>query len=574
MSDAPKPSANRQVWGFRILGLILLVTGLYLGGPSAWKNTSTALPKLKENKWSFAKAKVPVAPLATSYGFVLTGVLIGTWLMVRAGKLAGPATSMPGAEPAPASTPQKAPPKVQKQWRSCNVLDTSTDINHLWQFSVGAEKFKLDREQSALAGTSFPSHLINKGWHALWHPRLNVAWLPAESVFLRVVHLPQTSQEEMLDMVELQLEKLSPIPVTQVVWSASRFGEPTGPDALQTLVVVLAERKIVEEFLGRLEGRGFLADRLELPVLDQLESTQPHRDGAWIYPGAWSGPNNTLVAWWYGGILQNINLITLPETPDRMARFREQLVQTAWAGELEGWLTSPPAWHLVADAATAAEWEESLRGQLDGPVETFLSLSPSDLAARTARRASRPEATPSVMLPEYATRYNQQYVDRLWGRALLAVGAAWIVFVAIYLAAVAVLDLRTQKVEQQAAATSVTYTNTILLKAKLQVLKERQELKYAALDCWQAVAETMPEIVDLQGFTFSDGHRLTLNGTAPNDRSTNITDFNVSLRKWTKNGVSLFDAKAGDTPGINLTPNSPTLTWRFALELERSEANE
>jgi hypothetical protein len=311
-----------------------------------------------------------------------------------------------------------------------------------------------------------------------------------------------------------------------------------------------------------------------MPVLDQLEATRPDREGAWIYPGAWSGPNNVLVAWWYGGTLQNINFVTLPNTADRIARFQEHLTQMAWAGELEGWLTSPPAWHLVADAATAAEWEEALRQRLGEPVETFLSLNPAELAAQTARRASRPETQSSLMLPEFAIRYKQQFVDRLWFHALLATGAAWVVLVIIYLSAVWLLDVRTRKAEGLAAATSITYTNTIQLKAKLAVLKERQELKYAALDCWQAVAETMPDILNLEGFVFSDGHRLTLNGTAPSDQSTKVTDFNVAMRKWTVNGIPLFDANAGDTPGINLAPNSPTLNWRFAVELKRVEAHE
>ena len=48
---------------------------------------------------------------------------------------------------------------------------------------------------------------------------------------------------------------------------------------------------------------------------------------------------------------------------------KEQLAQIVWAGELEGWLTAPPQWHLVADGATAGEWETLLRDGLGEPVE-------------------------------------------------------------------------------------------------------------------------------------------------------------------------------------------------------------
>ena len=34
-------------------------------------------------------------------------------------------------------------------------------------------------------------------------------------------------------------------------------------------------------------------------------------DGVWIYPEAVGGKNAGLAAWWYGGVLQNLDLVTL-----------------------------------------------------------------------------------------------------------------------------------------------------------------------------------------------------------------------------------------------------------------------
>src|SRR5262249_58909414 len=130
-------------------------------------------------------------------------------------------------------------------------------------------------------------------WTSLWQPKLNVAWLPPEEVFIRVAQFPQSTPEETRAMVELQLEKLSPIPVTQAVWtmhilpgsSGSRTPQAEGAklENLQTVVVVIVARNVVEQFLGQLEGQGYQADRLELPLIDQLEATPVAEDGAWIY---------------------------------------------------------------------------------------------------------------------------------------------------------------------------------------------------------------------------------------------------------------------------------------------------
>ncbi|HEX5220724.1 MAG TPA: hypothetical protein VFZ59_14225, partial [Verrucomicrobiae bacterium] len=401
---------------------------------------------------------------------------------------------------------------------SCNVLSTGAAGRKLWQFQAQGN-FNLTREHTSPDGEPLPGGVAQKSWGSLWQPRLNVAWLPAESVFFRVIHLPPASNfAETLSMVELQLEKLSPIPVGQVAWSVHPLPAQSGvPDDLQTLIVVLVERKQVEDFLGELEGQGYLADRLELQALDQLSVASVTENGAWIYPGL-GGPHNTaLVAWWYNGKLQNLNTLTMPGTGDRAASLKEQLAQMAWAGELEGWLTSLPHWTLVADEQTAAEWEGPLKRGLDAPIQLVSPLKPVELAARTARRAVEADAKSNLVPPEYAGRYRNQFVDRLWIRGLLAVGALYVVGVLIYFGIVGVQEFRVSRVEAKVAAMGPTYTNAIQLRERYQILKTRQELKFAALDCWRKTAELLPDSAQLETFAFSDGHRLALSGTSPQD---------------------------------------------------------
>ena len=169
----------------------------------------------------------------------------------------------------------RQPQFIMARWHSCNILHTAPDANRLWQFD--AKSGALSREsRAAAAGQPLPSRLVTKSWTSLWQPRLNVAWLPAENVFLRVIELPKSSFGETLSMVELQLEKLSPLPVTQIVWTLQVL--PQSPaENLQTVIVVIVERKVVEEFLGKLEAQGYLADRLEAPMLDQLAATPADR---------------------------------------------------------------------------------------------------------------------------------------------------------------------------------------------------------------------------------------------------------------------------------------------------------
>ena len=450
---------------------------------------------------------------------------------------------------------------------SCNVLQVGPEARQIWQFAAKGRGFVLHREQTTPVGQPLPARIVAKDWRNLWQRKLNIAWLPPEQVFLRVAQFPVSNFDETVSMVELQLEKLSPMPATQIVWSIRVLPHIQGN--LQTVIVMIAGRNAVEEFLGKLEGEGYLADRLEMPRLDQLQATVVAGDGAWIYPEPGSGSPAAVVAWWYAGVLQNLALITLSHA-NRGANLKEQLLQMAWAGELEGWLTAPPKWHLVADPRMVAEWEPALREGLEQDIDVIPTLAPVALAALTAQRVAQAEPEANLLPPEYSVRYQQQFIDRLWMGGLGALIGVYLLGLLVYFAWLQVAEMGTNKVEQAVANLGQSYTNSMQLKARFQVLKDRQDLKWAALDCWKAVAELLPDGVQLESYNFNDGRRLSLNGTAPVDQSKRLVDFDADLRKATANGQPLFDSAAGEHLTYHQGVGN-TLTWSCVLELKRGE---
>jgi hypothetical protein len=241
----------------------------------------------------------------------------------------------------------------------------------------------------------------------------------------------------------------------------------------------------------------------------------------------------------------------------------------AWAGELEGWLTSLPHWTLVADEEAVAEWESPLRRGLDAPVHLVTPLKSTELAARTAKRAVEADSRSNLVPPEYAARYRNQFVDRLWIRGLLAVGAVYVAGVFIYFGIVGVQEFRVSRLETKVAGMGATYTNAIQLKERYQVLKTRQELKFAALDCWKVTAELLPESAQLDSFGFSDGRKLSLSGTAPSEGANALIDFYGAMQKATLNGQPMFDRDKGQA--LSQQARGGNIFWSFALELKRTE---
>jgi hypothetical protein len=557
----------------RIVGLLLVGAGVVV---LALKLGHYYDPAPAVKRWStkagptVAKKIDRIQPDRAVYVFLIGLPICAGALFLFASKAKSAAVAKVAAEePVVVHRPLKTIAR-QKTYYACNVLQVGPQSRQIWQFDARNGGFVLNRQQVSLPGEPLPASLVAKDLRSLFQRKLNVAWLPPENVFLRVAQLPHSEFNETLAMVELQLEKLSPLPVAQIVWNIQVLPHTGGN--MQTVVVIIVARNVVEEFLGQLEGQGYLADRLELPVLDQLNATAINEDGAWIYPEALGSRETALVGWWYGGVLQNLDFITL--TSGHPEALQEQLSQMAWAGEMEGWLKSPPHWHLVASGPTASEWETALRNGLDQPVQVLEPLAAPQLAAATARRATQASPNANLLPPEFATRYQQQFVDRLWMRGLLAVGGLYLIGVLVYGGVLGVALFQTSAVETKKDGLAAEYTNTMQLKATYQVLKERQDLKFAGLNCWRAVAELMPETLSLENWNFGDGKRLVLNGSAPsNEHVQEVLDFEKALRKYNdpKDGQQMFDPNKGEYLNYRQGPNG-TILWSFAVELKRSEA--
>jgi hypothetical protein len=459
------------------------------------------------------------------------------------------------------------------RWNSCNILQVAPDANRLWQFEAKGN-FKLNRELRTASDSPIPANLVAKSWNSFWQPKLNIAWLPAETVFLRVIELPKGPFNETVSMVELQLEKLSPMPVTQIAWTMYVLPQAAGD--VQTVIVVMVSRSAVEQFLGQLEGKKYLADRLDVPLLDELEAMSASEDSAWICPAVTGNPNAALVAWWYGGVLRNVSFLLLPNEGDRATNLKSQLAQLVWAGELEGWLITKPKWHLMADGVAASEWETLLKQALDEPVNVSTPLNATDLAARTARRATQSpnNGTVATLLPaEFSQRYREQFHDRLWLHGLYAAGIAYLLFVIFYFSGTYVRSYQNDKIQQQVAGLADSYTNAMQLQARYGILQQREDLKFAALDCWKLVADYMPDGVTLQRFSFGGGRTLALYGTAPADQLKPLDDFYSALQKSKNmNGEQMFSLTGGEPLSYHLYQNS--VDWNFSLELKQGEKME
>jgi hypothetical protein len=127
-----------------------------------------------------------------------------------------------------------------------------------------------------------------------------------------------------------------------------------------------------------------------------------------------------------------------------------------------------------------------------------------------------------------------------------------------------VFDAKNDAVKRDKQNMGVGYTNALRDIAQKQLLEDRANLKYAALDCWKAVAENLPDSMTVELMFFQRG-KLELNGTILADSPDDVGTFNEALRSATDaNHKPLFSDVSPQTTHMNNGKGD----WRFSCVLK------
>ncbi len=455
----------------------------------------------------------------------------------------------------------------QPRIQGCNVLAETGGVTKLWSFS-GSDA-RPSGQLESVGGDPLPRKVVGKGWNQLLRPRINVAWTGDQAVFVQLVQLPTDDPSEVPAMLEHQIEKISPLPTGQVVWGhEALMGGTKG--GLPVLVLV-AERSAIEDRLDNLEKRGFVADRVESPLLQLVAGTPMQQDGVYFFPFTLAKRRNCLVAWVSEGTPRSLSLVNLTDDDRWSRQLADEVNRLAWAGEMEGWLPKSMTAHLVADGPTVQVWRGPLERDLGLPVEIHPRPADDELAAASARRTTSGERRANLMPPEHSARNQQQFTDRLWMGGLGVLLGAYLVAVLVYLGAVEVQKFRQGRSASLFADVNTAYTNTLRLKAQTQVLQETMNLRYAALDCYLATVESMPEELTLESFSFSGGQSLAIGGVAPSDQEPRITEFWQALKRKVVGSTNLFSEVLLKPTSAQNLQGVPVIRWSFSCTIRRTE---
>jgi hypothetical protein len=158
-------------------------------------------------------------------------------------------------------------------------------------------------------------------------------------------------------------------------------------------------------------------------------------------------------------------------------------------------------------------------------------------------------------------------------RGLAALAILYTLGVAVFLVWLQYVQFQKSQVEANVAGLAKDYQKAQQLKEQIRVLQEQVSLKFAALDCWKAVAETLPPELTLSSMSFTGGKRLSLFIQAPTDQITKVSEFNMALAKSRIRGADgplLFSKIDPPTPSA-VQGTASVQTWSFNCELNSPE---
>ena len=456
---------------------------------------------------------------------------------------------------------------------SCNVVDCSTGKQQFWRFNKGKNQMKLVDVRETASDEPIQAKHLERDTSQMWSAHCqNDAWLPTETVFFRVLQLPLCEPRELSGMVELQLDKISPLPLSQAVWTYEVTPVFRTDREQQTVVVMIAERRIVEQYVGELEKIGYRPDRLETPVLHQVMATPQggeRPDGAWIYPRFTDERVICTVAWWDEGVLHNITQITLTSR-EHLNELTGQLTATTWAGEMEGWLTGKTDWHLVVSNKDGEEWLPILNEWAGQGVQVQKPPKAEELANVSAARANRTLDQGNLLPHDRRVSYHRDDVDRVIGTMFVCGLLFYIMLLVGYFVYKSQVNQDVNEAKAKNKRLEKTLVDFNANDAEIEMLNEQLELRETAISVLKAVAEHMPTNVTLDSLTFSESggskggdNVTTLRGKVEQDDRNKLQEYSERLRM-----VKVLDEKTDDRKDLFSRVQPPNMDARAGVYLD------
>ena len=334
-----------------------------------------------------------------------------------------------------------------------------------------------------------------------------VTAISGDDVLCQTLRLPTIDAGELRQMLDLQIDNLTPLPVEEIVYSYL----PLETTATETRILLAVARKaVVNERVAALEAVGWPPMVVSVDVLATFRALL--RQGA--IPA--DDRRNTLVLVspaaanfivFSGGNILTVRSVLLGDKEF----LQDELTRTRIAAEVER-----PG--LTAGQTVFATGSESLRARVAEWAEGATLLT-NGTAPHLVRNLCLEVAQSGVdrlnLLPdEWREQRRKRRVRQVAVRGLIGLASVYVVALAIFLTLLGLKQAQTSGVARELARLQPQFTQAQELRKTLLAMQQRLDRERSALEALREVSQVLPDNVKLTGFAFKKDVNVTLRGQA------------------------------------------------------------
>ena len=362
-----------------------------------------------------------------------------------------------------------------------------------------------------------------------------VTAIGCEDVLCETLQLPTTDPSELQQMLDLQIDNLSPLPTEEIVYG---FEPLDVADGRSRVLVAIARKAAVNERIAALEAAGLPAEIVTVDALAMFRALcqrqlVPLDDKLNVVALLGTAAVHIVVYRQTQPVIVRSLLLGAEAlgTVEGQTAVREELRRTLVAADavtsscLCGRATLVALHENVEAAATA------LAGDCGLPAECLRDgVVPSPalcLCLEGAATANRPRL--NLLPDEWRQRRRHARLRRRVVRGGIALAVVYLAALAMFLTVLAVRKATLHDLQHQVGLSQKQYADARQLHTELVAMQKQLDTKYSALEVLREVSALKPDGLNFNSLIFRKDQTLTLRGQAQSAKT--ALDFAGQLEK-------------------------------------------
>jgi len=387
-----------------------------------------------------------------------------------------------------------------------------------------------------------------------------VTSVSCENVLCQILRLPATEPAELKQMLDLQIDSITPLPLEEVVYS---FEALAAADGQTRVLVAIARKAEVNERVEALESAGLPPEVVSVDALAMFRAlarrnqlAQDDRLNVLVILGAVSA--DVIV---YSQVVP-LTVRSLILGADGESVLREELQRTFVAAEAGQPERMTGGVIFIAPGEELKTFAEKVANGLNTESSFLVNGTvPSATLSLCLQYATGETAQLNLLPEEWRQKRQTKALRRRLIRGAIAVGIVYVLALTVFLTFLAIKKAQLNRITRETNARQAAFISARELQGQLIAMRNQLDTKFSALEVLREITVRMPKDMQLNSFLFKKDLTLSLKGQAPSGAV--ALDFQSRLQQ-----CDLFSKVSGRSDAVGgLTKFDLTCTLKTAAGL-------